>query len=123
MLKNLLTLLFNLVATAIKETVKGAEVVINLVPKEFAMSDIYCQLIPNDDPNEAYYQVMPRMGAFEVSINGVVSKLFYFTNLLPTLKIIRYRHCLWIILIMFLFHSAFIFKMPFGTLATLWCSC
>lgn len=39
------------------------------------MSDIYCQLIPNDDAVEPYYQVMPRMGAFEVSINGVVSEL------------------------------------------------
>ena len=44
------------------------------------MSDIYCQLIPNDDPNEPYYQVMPRMGAFEVSINGVVSSTVCFNT-------------------------------------------
>ena len=37
------------------------------------MSDIYCQLIPNEDDNDPYYQVMPRMGAFEVSVNGCVS--------------------------------------------------
>ena len=55
--------------------VPGAEVIFNLVPKEYAMSDIYCQLIPNDDAADPYYQVMPRMGAMEVSINGVVSKL------------------------------------------------
>jgi len=36
------------------------------------MSDIYCQLIPNDDSADPYYQVMPRMGAMEVSINGVL---------------------------------------------------
>jgi len=44
----------------------------NLVPKEYAMSDIYCQLIPNDNESDPYYQVMPRMGAMEVSINGVL---------------------------------------------------
>jgi len=44
------------------------------VPKKFAMSDIYCQLIPNDHDDNPYYQVMPRMGAMEVSFNGVVSK-------------------------------------------------
>lgn len=38
-----------LVATAIKENVAGAEVIFNLVPKVHAMSDIYCQLIPNED--------------------------------------------------------------------------
>ena len=38
-----------LVSTAIKENVAGAEVIFNLVPKAHAMSDIYCQLIPNED--------------------------------------------------------------------------
>ena len=37
------------------------------------MAEIYLQLIPNDDPNEPFYEIMPRMGAFEVSFNGVVS--------------------------------------------------
>lgn len=50
-----------------------AEVVFNLVPKEHAMSDIYCQLIPNDNDEDPYYQIMPRMGSFEVSVNGCVS--------------------------------------------------
>lgn len=53
----------------------SAEVVFNLVPKEHAMSDIYCQLIPNEDDANPYYDVVPRIGAFEVSINGVVSCL------------------------------------------------
>ncbi len=42
------------------------------MPKEHAMSDIYCQLIPNDDPNQPYYEVVPRIGSFEVSYNGVL---------------------------------------------------
>ena len=47
-----------------------------MVPKVWAMSDIYCQLIPNDDPNNACYEVVPRIGSFEVSLNGVVSTIF-----------------------------------------------
>ena len=66
-------ILFNyIVAAAIKEHVKDCEVVFNLVPKEHAMSDIYCQLIPNDDPSQPFYEVVPRIGAFELSLNGVV---------------------------------------------------
>lgn len=61
-------------ATAIKEAVPDAEVTFNMVPKLHAMSEIYCQLIPNSDPNQPYYEIMPRIGSFEVSCNGVVSK-------------------------------------------------
>lgn len=64
------------VAAAIKERYPNCEVVFNMVPKVWAMSDIYCQLIPNDDPNNACYEVVPRIGSFEVSINGVVSYTF-----------------------------------------------
>ena len=68
-------MLFVSVGQAIKECVgaNNCEVVFNLVPKVYAMSDIYCQLIPNDNEQDPYYQVMPRMGAFEVSVNGCVS--------------------------------------------------
>ena len=62
------------VKNAILENIPNAEVVFNLVPKKYAMSDIYCQLIPNDDDENPFYQVMPRMGAMEVSVNGIVSK-------------------------------------------------
>ena len=58
------------------------EVVFNLVPKENAMSDIYCQLIPNDGPSP-FYEVVPRIGAFELSFNGVVSIFIYKHNHLP----------------------------------------
>jgi hypothetical protein len=37
------------------------------------MSDIYCQLIPNEDENMPNYEIVPRIGAFEISVNGVVS--------------------------------------------------
>ena len=64
---------FVIVASAIKEAVPSATVLFNLVPKMFAMSDIYCQLIPNEDDNIPNYEIVPRIGAFEISINGVVS--------------------------------------------------
>lgn len=38
-------------AAMIKQAVPGSEVIFNMVPKVHAMSEIYCQLIPNDDPN------------------------------------------------------------------------
>ena len=60
-------------AAAIKERYPNCDVVFNMVPKVWAMSDIYCQLIPNDDEKNACYEVVPRIGSFEVSLNGVVS--------------------------------------------------
>jgi len=36
------------------------------------MADIYCQLIPNDDESMPNYEVVPRIGSFEISINGVL---------------------------------------------------
>jgi hypothetical protein len=47
-------------------------VIKNTVPKQWVDYDIYCQLLPNDDPNNEYYQCIPRTGAFEVSHKGVV---------------------------------------------------
>ena len=38
-----------IVSGAITSSVPDSKVVFNLVPKEHAMADIYCQLIPNDD--------------------------------------------------------------------------
>ena len=45
------------------------------------MSEIYNQLIPNDDNGNANYDIVPKIGAFEVSINGIVST-FYNLNYL-----------------------------------------
>ena len=47
------------------------------MPKDFAMADIYCQLIPNEDENVRTYEVIPRIGSFELSINGTVSLIKY----------------------------------------------
>ena len=41
--------------------------IMNKVPKPWFEKDIYCQLIPNDDDNNPYYDVLPRIGAFEIS--------------------------------------------------------
>jgi len=70
----ILTFLFScLVASAIKAEVPTATVIFNLVPKCWAMCEIYCQLIPNEDDAIPNYEIVPRIGAFEVSFNGVVS--------------------------------------------------
>ena len=53
--------------------VPDAIVVINKTPKEWVDHEIYCQLVPNDDDNDPYYNIVPRTGAFEVSFKGVVS--------------------------------------------------
>ena len=39
----------------------------NKVPKPWAEKETYCQLIPNRDANNPDYDVLPRMGAFEIS--------------------------------------------------------
>jgi hypothetical protein len=38
------------------------------------MSDIYCQLIPNDEDEHKnpYYEMVPRLGALEISFNGIL---------------------------------------------------
>ena len=40
-----------IVGATIESSVPDSKVIFNLVPKEHAMADIYCQLIPNDDDN------------------------------------------------------------------------
>ena len=62
----------NKMSEAIKAMVPHAQVVVNRVPKEHAMSDIYCQMIPNEDENNLFYDMLPRMYAFEVSFQGVL---------------------------------------------------
>lgn len=70
--KLVLTLMVS-AAQAIAESVPNCNVVFNQVPKMFAMSDIYCQLVQNFDDSNPYYDVVPRIGSLEVSYNGVVS--------------------------------------------------
>jgi len=45
----------------------------NMVPKTQADSEIYCNLVPDFKRTNPYYEIVPRLGSFEVSINGVVS--------------------------------------------------
>ena len=61
-----------IVAQKIQEITPGCLVLINEVPKAWVDYEIYCQLIPNNDPNSKTYKVLPRIGAFEVSFKGVV---------------------------------------------------
>ena len=51
---------------------KKIQFIFNKVPKEWAHADSYCQLIPNDDPAFDCYDIIPRIGAFEVTYNGIV---------------------------------------------------
>jgi hypothetical protein len=62
-----------LVAGHIKQTCPDASIVFNQVPKMWAMSDIYCQLVNNEEDANPNYDIVPRIGAFEISLNGVVS--------------------------------------------------
>ena len=55
------------VTDAIKSQIPEASVLINQVPKEWHEKDIYCSLIPNYDDNYHVYDMVGRMGAFEVS--------------------------------------------------------
>ena len=47
-------------------------VLMNEVPKQWAMNEAYCQLIPCNDDARPCYQMIPRIGAFEVSYKGVL---------------------------------------------------
>ena len=74
-----------------QEYIPDSVVVLNKVPKEWVDFEIYCQLVPNDDPNDLYYAMVPRTGSFEVSFHGVVSILISVTetsNIVDILKAI-----------------------------------
>jgi hypothetical protein len=60
------------VAESIKKERAGVSFLFNQVPKEWAMEDIYCQLVPNEDKADPTYAMIPRIGAFEVSYKGVI---------------------------------------------------
>ena len=55
------------VTAAIKSNVPNANVIVNKCPKPWYEKEVYCQLIPNDDDNNPNYDILPRIGAFEVS--------------------------------------------------------
>ena len=37
------------------------------MPKAWYEKEVYCQLIPNEDDNNPDYDILPRIGAFEIS--------------------------------------------------------
>ena len=45
----------------------------NQIPKSYVAHDLYCNLIPNNDPNTDTFVQLPRTYAFEVSYRGHVS--------------------------------------------------
>ena len=50
----------------------------NRVPKPWYEKEEYCQLLPNDDSNDPCYQILPRLGAFEITtVVDNVCILFY----------------------------------------------
>ena len=78
-------------AEAIKNAIPDCDVVFNMVPKKWADSDIYSQLIPNEDNNTPYYEVVPKIGAFEVSVNGILIFSKLLSGLWPTYPAIGAR--------------------------------
>jgi len=54
------------------EVGKPTQTLFNEVPKVWADRDTYCQLIPCYDEKRMCYSMIPRVGAFEVSHQGVI---------------------------------------------------
>ena len=54
------------------EVGKPTQTLYNEVPKVWADRDTYCQLIPCYEENRMCYSMIPRVGAFEVSHQGVI---------------------------------------------------
>ena len=52
----------------------------NRVPKPWYESDIYCQLIGNEDDSNPYYDFLPRIGAFEVSTVFQGADILFFSK-------------------------------------------
>jgi len=44
----------------------------NQIPKSYLPYDLYCNLIPNNDPNCGSFMQVPRTGSFEVSYKGLL---------------------------------------------------
>jgi len=67
-----LTFAQQLSAAIASESGKNVQALKNEVPKVWADRDTYCQLIPCYDEKRMCYSMIPRVGAFEVSICGVI---------------------------------------------------
>lgn len=70
------------VAAKLQELIPGCVVNINKVPKVWAEHSQYCQLIPNEDDNNPNYDILPRLGAFEVSTVHKGHSILFFSKLM-----------------------------------------
>ena len=61
------------VSNAITELIPNAITLRNQIPKSYLHYDLYCNLIPNEEPDVNFFNQVPRTGAFEVSFQGHVS--------------------------------------------------
>ena len=91
-------------ATQIKIETPGTIVLFNQLPKKWWPKEIYFQLIPNEDKKREVYDILPRLGAFEVSTvsttkEGVMTDVLFYSKILSsawpnnktlTAKITRY---------------------------------
>ena len=58
---------FDETSAAIMEEIPNAVCLLNQVPKNWHAHDLYSQLIPNEDEGEPNFDMIPIIGAFEVS--------------------------------------------------------
>ena len=72
-------------AKAVKEVVPNALCVMNRVPKIWYEKEVYCQLIPNEDDNNPYYDILPRLGAFEVSTVCQDNDILFYSKQMSTM--------------------------------------
>ena len=47
----------------------------NKIPKTYVEYDLYCNLVDNDDEDNEYYEMNPRINSFEVTYKNYVSSL------------------------------------------------
>ena len=76
---------FTNVSALVKELIPGATCVMNRVPKAWYEKEIYCQLIPNEDDNNPYYDILPRIGAFEVSTVQDNTDILFYSKMMSTM--------------------------------------
>lgn len=74
-----------LVSQAVVERIPNAVTMRNQIPKAYLPFDLYCNLIPNNDPNNATFMQVPRTGSFEVSYKGLVSLTLCLCDTVPAL--------------------------------------
>ena len=71
--------------------IPDCEVLLNRVHKSYSGSKIYMQLVYNNDQTNLYYDQIPRLGSFEVSLNGVLLYSKIKSKLWPNIKSVATR--------------------------------